>query len=148
MDTFCGTANFLVDAASTAQPPIPADPAEARKVFSTQLARLSGVLGTALIDFDRLRDDPVGDGDVVIELIYDDVAAAKTRLDVAKSLLDAAPELTPELLGDVNDEVAKGLAPLEKAVTTIGLLDLPAELDGGAAVAPNCNRPTTPTTTT
>jgi hypothetical protein len=140
MDRFCGTANFLVDAASTDPPAMPSDPTELRAAFGTQLTRLSGVLGTALIDFDRLREDPVAGGDVVVDLLYDDMAGARSRLDAAKGLLSSAAETTPQLLADVNEEVAKGVAQLERVVTTIGLLDLPNELAAAATAAPNCAR--------
>ncbi|HEY0638881.1 MAG TPA: hypothetical protein VGD67_14625 [Pseudonocardiaceae bacterium] len=141
MDHFCGTANFLIDAASVPPPSIPDDPAKVRQTFLDQLNRLSGVLGTALIDFRRLRDEPAGGGEVLIQLIYGDVEEAKSRVDVATAHLEGSPELTAAVLADVNEELAKGMVPLQRVVTTIGLLDLPAELDAAAGSAPNCNRP-------
>jgi hypothetical protein len=140
MNGFCGVGKLLVTAAETQpKPQVSSDPTVLKQEFSETVGRLVNVLDAALTDLKRLPTAPVGGLDDVVSTVSGHLTDARNAINHAKSTVDAAAELTPEVYGAAVDEFGRGVTSLQQATDFLKVVDLPDVMDRAATAAPNCS---------
>ncbi|WP_367137529.1 hypothetical protein [Saccharothrix sp. HUAS TT1] len=138
MNNFCGVAKYMIASGGVTFDQTQTDPAAAKKSVGDSLGRVVSVLDVVLHDLDELTPAPTPAADTAVEVISEPLTRARDKFVSAKSTVDAAPEMTPDVFTAVIQDMTEAVTVMNEAVEKMGVVSLPDEFRDAADEAENC----------
>ena len=140
MNNFCGVAKYMIASGGVQfdQTAAQGDPVAAKKSVSDSLGRVVDLLNVVLHDLDGLTPAPKPAADTAVEVISEPLTRARDKFVSAKSVVDAAPEMTLDIFNVVIQDMTEAVTVMNEGVEKMAVVSLPDEFRDAADQAENC----------